>query len=86
MNDAAIYYAAKSPELGYDFLDDVYRVIDRLREYPQAGFPVDTHIRRMLLARFPFSLLYGVAEDLILIVAVAHQGRKPGHWNSRIEG
>jgi len=39
--------------------------------------------RRILLEHFPFTLYYRVREDVITIVAVAHQKRRPGYWQSR---
>jgi hypothetical protein len=49
------------------------------------GREVDRDLRRMLLHRFPFSLVYSVEVDAILIVAVAHYGRRPGYWQSRVD-
>jgi toxin ParE1/3/4 len=85
MIEAARYYEAASRGLGDNFLDDVQRVIDKLREYPQAGPAIDNHLRRMLLSRFPFGLIYAVAVNEIVIVAVAHHGRRPGYWHSRVD-
>jgi hypothetical protein len=39
----------------------------------------------MFLHRFSFSLIYSVEANEILIVAVAHHGRRPGYWNDRVE-
>ena len=72
-------------DLGSEFLDDVQRVVDRLRENPNLGHAVDGDLRRILLHRFPFSLLYSVETDAILVVAVAHYGRRPGYWQNRVE-
>lgn len=85
MTEASLFYEAASLGLGNDFLDDVQRVVDRLRELPYLGHEVDLNLRRMLLHRFPFSLIYSVEADAILIVAVAHSGRRPGYWHDRIE-
>ena len=63
----------------------VQRVVDSLREYPDLGHRVDRNLRRMLLHRFPFSLIYSVEADAILIVAVAHCGRRPGYWQNRVD-
>ena len=82
---AALFYEAASRGLGDSFLDDVQRVIISLREYPYAGVAIDDHLRRMLLARFPFGLIYAVGVNEIVIVAVAHHGRKPGYWQSRVD-
>jgi len=71
--------------LGDDFLDDVQHAIGRLCEYPQAGETVPSGLKRMLLYRFPFSIIYSVEKDLILVIAIAHHGRRPNYWQSRID-
>lgn len=57
MTEASQFYEAASPGLGNDFLDDVQRVVDGLRERPYLGHGIDLNLRRMLLHRFPFSLI-----------------------------
>lgn len=84
MIEAALFYESRSNGLGNDFLDDVQRAVDRLSEYPHSGEPVDSRLRRTLLHRFPFSLIYAVEPASIVIIAVAHHGRAPGYWRSRV--
>jgi plasmid stabilization system protein ParE len=85
MIEASVFYEAASDGLGNDFLRDVKFGIDSLCEHPQLGHEVGGGLRRMLLHRFPFSLIYSVEADAILIVAVAHYGRRPGYWKDRID-
>jgi len=84
MTDASIFYEAATSGLGAGFLDEVQRVVNILRDHPELGQPVGRALRRALLYRFPFSLVYSVEIDKILIVAVAHQRRRPGYWRDRI--
>ena len=85
MTEASLTYEAASSNLGDDFLDDVQRVIDAVRESPSLGPGVGGKLRRALLHRFPFSLIYSVEPDAILIVAVAHQRRRPDYWRNRLD-
>jgi hypothetical protein len=39
--------------------------------------------RRLLLQRFPFSIIYRVESTWVLVVAIAHQRRRPGYWRRR---
>ena len=41
-------------------------------------------MRRCLLRVFPYSLLYTIESDFILIVAVMHGKRRPGYWRYRL--
>jgi len=84
MTEAALFYESRSGGLGSDFLDDVQQAVDRLSDYPHSGEPIDSGLKRTLLHRFPFSLIYAVEQTGIVIVAVAHYGRVPGYWRSRV--
>ena len=86
MIEAALFYENASSGLGGDFLDDVHRVINVLREHPQLGHAVGRGLRRTLLHRFPFSLIYSGEANEILVIAVAHQRRRPDYWKTRLEG
>ena len=83
MTEAAVFYESRSDGLGNDFLD-VQQAVDRLSDYPNSGEPIDSGLKRTLLHRFPFSLIYVVEQTGIVIVAVAHYGRAPGYWRSRV--
>ncbi|MEW6688102.1 MAG: type II toxin-antitoxin system RelE/ParE family toxin [Pseudomonadota bacterium] len=54
-----------------------------VRQFPEAGSPIGSKRRRVLVARFPYSIVYRHDPDFILIVAVAHQRRRPGYWRGR---
>ncbi len=85
MTEAALFYEGEASGLGADFLDDVQRAVDRLREHPRLGQVVSGDLRRGLLSRFPFSLIYTIEPEGLLIVAVAHQRRRPDYWRDRID-
>ena len=76
MTEAALFY--ESVGLGNDFLDDVQQRIDTLCQYLKSGTLIDTNLRRTLLHRFPFSMIYAEEPDAILIVSIAHQRKRPG--------
>lgn len=83
MTEASGFYQLASAGLGADFLNDVQNVVDTLRVHAAIGTPVGHGLRRALLHRFPFILIYSVEVDEILVVAVAHQKRRPGYWRDR---
>lgn len=85
MSEAAVFYEAASFGLGRDFLDDLQQAINTLRAHPEIGVQVSKGLRRMLLHRFPFSLIYALEADAILIVSVAHHRQRPGYWKSRVK-
>ena len=83
MTEAAVFYESREPGLGSEFLDDMQRTVDRLLRNPLLGQSISPVFRRTLFSRFPFSLIYVSEPDGLLIVAVAHQRRRPGYWNNR---
>lgn len=83
LNEAAAFYEASVAGLGEAFLDDVERAIELISERPRIGASADRGFRKTILRRFPFSIIYVDLDEEILIVAVAHQRRRPGFWRGR---
>ena len=72
VDDAVAWYDERDEDLGRDFLDELDRVIRRIKSFPLASTEIEPGIRRCLLARFPYGLIYGIDEDLIIVIAVSH--------------
>jgi plasmid stabilization system protein ParE len=83
--ETAAYYEDQIPGLGERFIVEVERVTGILTDQPEIGQRIGEIYRRILLVRFPFSLIYSIEPDLIWIHAVAHHRRRPGYWKERIE-
>lgn len=83
MIEASLFYEARSEGLGLEFLDGVQRLIELVREHPKLGQSVLGGFRRVVLRRFPFSLIYSEERNEIVIIAVAHAKRRPGYWRGR---
>jgi hypothetical protein len=47
-------------------------------------WPGRTDVRPRVLQRFPYSIIYLVERNEIVIVAVAHHKRRPGYWLDRL--
>ncbi len=85
LNETIEYYDAQAANLGQDFADEVRQATIRIARFPTAWQVSSQRTRRCLLERFPYALIYAVRDEEILIVAVAHQHRKPGYWKSRLK-
>ncbi|MDQ2917913.1 MAG: type II toxin-antitoxin system RelE/ParE family toxin [Casimicrobiaceae bacterium] len=81
--EAALFYESRVERLGRSFAAEVQRTIALIREYPDAGAPLDLPVRRVLVGRFPYAVVYRHAAESVLIVAVAHLHRRPGYWRRR---
>ncbi|MGH8649061.1 MAG: type II toxin-antitoxin system RelE/ParE family toxin [Burkholderiales bacterium] len=83
--EAALRYELQVPGLGERFESEVRRATDLLLDHPEIGQLVDPDLRRFILPRFPFTLIYSAASDVLRIEVVAHQSRLPGYWRRRID-
>jgi toxin ParE1/3/4 len=81
--ESARYYEAKAPGLGIAFIAEVHRVAAVVASQPSIGSPVDDELRKFILRRFPYSVIYAVEGDEVVITAVAHHKRRPFYWGRR---
>ena len=78
------HYAAISPELGIRFEQAVAEAVRKAVAHPERGAPRSRSTRRWLVKSFPFGIIYRASASEVLIVAVAHQRKKPEYWAGRI--
>ncbi|MBI4412563.1 MAG: type II toxin-antitoxin system RelE/ParE family toxin [Deltaproteobacteria bacterium] len=83
VNDAVAWYNEQSDNLGREFLDELDRAVRRVVSFPISCPELTPGLRRCLLARFPYGIIYGVEDDTVVVVAVAHLHRKPNYWSDR---
>jgi plasmid stabilization system protein ParE len=79
------YYEEKEVGLGHDFAVEVYSTIERSVAFPEAWPVIEQDIRRSLVRRFPYGILYLEQEKEIYILAVMHLHRDPEYWKHRTQ-
>ena len=86
MNSSAQYYNQQLSGLGLDFLKEIEKSLQIIEKGPERWPYYEQNIHKYNTRRFPFSLFYVFEKniDKIIIIAVAHQKRKPGYWKQRI--
>lgn len=79
------YYESCSAGLGIELEDEIDAVLETILQFPHAAPQWrDRPDRRVaVLDRFPFTLVYQVKADEIVILALAHTSRRPGYWSRR---
>lgn len=82
--EATRYYEAEAPGVGVAFVAEVRRAIRSITDNPYAAEAVGSGVRRNVLSHFPYNILYAVEPDVIVIIAVAHQKRRPRYWRARM--
>jgi len=83
ISEAIEYYEGIETGLGYDFAIEVYNTIQRSVALPKAWPVIDGEIRRSLVRRFPYGILYSEEDKGIHIIAVMHLHRHPDYWKYR---
>ena len=57
-----------------------------IRRQPRAGTPFAHGTRKWRVPGFPYKVIYCDLPAEILIVAIAHDSRRPGYWHQRLRG
>jgi toxin ParE1/3/4 len=88
LRDSIIWYEQRRDGLGAEFYREVQRVLKMIEHNPRLGSPVPNvashrNTRRVLLRRFPFTVVYRELDAEIQVIAFAHTSRKPGYWRKR---
>jgi toxin ParE1/3/4 len=77
------WYAKRSVFAARAFLTELVASVEAVREAPMRWGQYLAGTRRYHFPRFPFSLIYRVSDETIIVLAVAHHRRKPRYWRSR---
>lgn len=83
IDDAVAWYDGQSPGRGREFLDELDRAVRRAVAFPKSSPEIAPGLRRCLLARFPYGVIYGIDRGTMIVVAVAHLHREPRYWIDR---
>jgi plasmid stabilization system protein ParE len=82
--EAALFYEKQARGLGKNFMEEVYQSIEHIVNFPLNSQKLTDDIRRKLLKRYPFGVLYRIDSETIVIIAVMNLKRKPFYWLNRI--
>jgi len=86
---AAAWYESQRAGLGADFREDFRAALDTVEEGVVPGSPWpgrlgDRGVKRTLLKRFPFSVVFVDTGSGKVVLAVAHHRRRPAYWRGRL--
>jgi plasmid stabilization system protein ParE len=81
--NAIAYYENYERGLGYDFSIEVRSAIQNIVNYPTAWPVLEEDIRRCIVNRFPYGVVYSIEQGEIFILAVMHLRRHPDYWKNR---
>jgi toxin ParE1/3/4 len=78
------WYLSRSLDASLEFLHELDSAVEDILQAPQRWPKYLYGTRRLVMQRFPFSVVYLEGPDLITIIAVAHSKRRPGYWKGRL--
>ena len=84
LEDAKFFYELEQRGLGRRFELELRNTINRIRKFPNA-WPIERgEVRKCFVHKFPYKVLYSVQKQVIVVLAIAHQHRKPDYWIDRL--
>ena len=78
-------YRARGRTLGDRFALEVCGAIRKILETPTRWRVLEGDLRLCLVRVFPYSVLYTLEQDYVLIIAIRHSKREPGYWRHRLK-
>ena len=78
------YYNAAEHGLGMAFYTEVESAIALIESYPDLWTEIGGGIRRCLVRRFPFAILYSREAGHVFVYAIMHTKREPNYWRNRL--
>lgn len=82
--EAQAWYESRATGLGLEFARALDAAVAAAVRDPETFPAIGSNCRRVLLRRFPYSMVYRVREDAFLVVAVFHHRRNPSRHSHRI--
>jgi plasmid stabilization system protein ParE len=81
--EAILWYQERAAEFAAAFFDEVNAMVNRIGESPELYAIAFAKMRRAMLQRFPYFLLYEVFPAEVVVFGVVHGARDPESWMSR---
>jgi plasmid stabilization system protein ParE len=83
LREATARYRKISKVLARRFGDEIRRTTGLIVEAPKRWAEIEPGIRRVLVRKFPFALLYTIENKRAVVLVVKHHKRHPHYWRDR---
>ena len=80
---ATDWYESRSPGLGVAFVRAIEEALTAIQANPRLYEEVRPPLRRALLRRFPYSIIYREVGEEIVVADCLHWRQHPRRWQSR---
>jgi plasmid stabilization system protein ParE len=85
--DGATWYEDQRAGLGSEFVEAVFHAVDALSVNPLLASRRHRRrdIRWVFPERFPYRIIYEVADDTVLVISALHAARHDRNWRERLK-
>lgn len=80
--EAQLWYEERAPGLGLEFARSVDAALTQAIRMPLAYPRIEDEFRHVMTRRFPYSLIYAIEGDEMVVVSCFHHSRRPKSWRS----
>jgi toxin ParE1/3/4 len=89
VSHAVNWYEDRRSGLGADFLRALDGTVNRITDQRILGLRLpgldsSSTVRRVAVPRFPYHVVFQVVDEVVRVLAVPHNRRRPGYWADRI--
>lgn len=85
IEEARCWYSERSLGAERGFLDEVREAVRLVLESPLRWPRHKANTRRYVFKRYPYSFVFRVYPDLVRVLAVPHDKRRPIYWLDRAD-
>ncbi len=75
--EAVEFYENQLNGLGVLFYKEISEAIELIRIFPEGWQRITKLSRKCCLHKFPYMILYGIVDNVIVISSITHQHRHP---------
>jgi plasmid stabilization system protein ParE len=84
LDEATLYHDRERPGSGDRLVAAFVTARDFVLQFPNSGRPGPLGTRSWKISGFRYHIVYVIRGDVIFIIAIAHDRRRPGYWRSRL--
>ncbi len=83
-DEAFDWYEQQRAGLGVEFLICVSEILENIESFPKVYEIIFEDVRRAVVHKFPYLVLYTIEPSQVVVMAVFHSKRDPQVWQDRV--
>lgn len=81
--EAVDWYDSKKNRLGKLFARELQEIMQSIRKHPTRFPKIHKEIRKAVLKKFPYVVIYEILNDTVFVLSIFHTSRNPKIWKNR---